>query len=497
MPTTPTPSRAADSATPERQNPVAALFANFPYGAAALAFLLLALLSGAYILANPTPKRTATITFWTFAKPHYEAYQPAIKEFERTHPGVKVDMQLVSGDAVTRRLRAAFWANLDVPDMVECEISAAGSFFRGSLDSVGFVDLTDRIEREGLKEKLVESRFAPYTTRGRIFGLPHDVHPVMLAYRRDLFEKHDIKVEDIKTWDDFVQIGRRVTKQGERYLLEADEGGGGAFEALLFQRGGGYFDAEGNCTFDNEKGIENILQYTPMVAGPNRIASSLGWGATLTKGVEDGYVMTVVAPDWRSKGFENDIGSMKGKMGLMPLPAIEPGGRRTSTWGGTMMGITKAAKDKDLSWELAKFLYLQKEDLADRFAGTNIVPPLKAAWDLPEFKKPNAYYGGQAVGTAYAALAPEVPAQYGSPFIELAKGKYSQSLIASVAYYKRNGDKGFEEFVRKTVKGKADEVRKVMARTPFLARDKAKMRESGEIQGAPLVPGRDGEEATQ
>src|SRR5947207_2796421 len=95
----------------------------FPYGRAALSILVLALLSGAWIAWNRPGPKTATLTMWTFARPHYEAYLVAAKSFEAAHPGVKVEVQLVSGDAVTTRLQQAFWANLDVPDVVEVEIS--------------------------------------------------------------------------------------------------------------------------------------------------------------------------------------------------------------------------------------------------------------------------------------------------------------------------------------------------------------------------------------
>src|SRR4051812_24637787 len=98
---------------------------------AALSMLILAVLSGVWLAATPPPKTHATLTYWTFAKPHYEAYLRAKPAFEKAHPGVTVDLQLVSGNGLPQRLQAAFQADLDVPDMVEIEISSAGTFFRG------------------------------------------------------------------------------------------------------------------------------------------------------------------------------------------------------------------------------------------------------------------------------------------------------------------------------------------------------------------------------
>jgi arabinosaccharide transport system substrate-binding protein len=440
---------------------------SFPFGAAALSLLALSLVSGLWLALHPPPKKQATLTMWTFADTHAAAYKQAVPSFEVAHPGVKVDVQLVSGQAVTSRLQAAFWANLDVPDLVEVEISSAGSFFRGPLKEVGFSDLTDRIHRSGLWEEMVQARFAPYTSRGRIFGLPHDVHPVQLAYRRDIFEKEGVDVSKIVTWDDFIAVGRKLTIPNRRYMIEMSETGRDNIEMCLFQRGGGYFDEQGNVIFDNEIAVQTMLWYVPIVTGPHKIGNDLGGGQVLTRAVEDGYFLCLIAPDWRTKGFERDIGRVSGKMGLMPLPRVSADGRPTSTWGGTMLGITKHCKDQDLAWELALHLYLDKKELGQRFRDTNIIPAWKPAWEQAAFHEPREYWGGQKLGATYAQLAPHVPYQYTSALVVTAKSKFAEALVDCVQRYGRSGATGFEEFVRARLKRSADQVRLMVKRNPF------------------------------
>lgn len=448
----------AEEATPMR---------SFPFGSAAFAILTLAVLSGGWLALHPIPKKTATLTLWTFADTHYNFYKQAAPEFERKNPGVKVDVQLVSGQAVTSRLQAAFWADLDVPDLVEVEISSAGSFFRGPLKDVGFLDLTDRIHKSGLWDRMVRARFAPYTSRGRIFGIPHDVHPVMLAYRRDIFEREGVDASQIRTWDDFIRVGRKLTIPNKRYMVEFNEGDAASLEMCLFQRGGGYFNPKGDCIFDNETGVQTMLWFVPLVAGPNKIGNNLGGGQILTRAVEDGYLLCLVTPDWRSKSYEKDIPRVAGKMALMPLPAVTPGGRRTSTWGGTMLGITKRCKNPDLAWKFAMHLYLDEDGLGERFRGTNILPALRSAWKHPAFQEPRPYWSGQRLGALYASLAPQVPFQYTSPLIVTAKAKLGQALVSCVQYYNAHGDQGFERYVRTRLKQSADEVRKMIRRNPY------------------------------
>jgi hypothetical protein len=67
-----------------------------------------------------------------------------------------------------------------------------------------------------------------------------------------------------------------------------------------------------------------------------------------------------------------------------------------------------------------------------------------------------------------ADLADQTPPQYASPYTPMAKAKLSEAVVECVLYYRGHGDDGFEEFVRRTLKSKANEVRRLMNRNPFL-----------------------------
>ena len=439
----------------------------FAFGPAALCMLMLAVVSGGWLALHPVPKQTSTLTFWTFAPEHQKAYLDAAHAFEAAHPGVTVEVQLVSQQAVTARLQAAFWSNLDVPDLVEVPIDFAGSFFRGPVGHIGFADLTDRIHQAGLWDRMVRARFAPYTSRGRIFGLPHDVHPIQLVYRRDLFQEAGIDPNSIRTWDNFIRVGRKLTIPNKRYMIELFDYRDAHFAAFLFQRGGGYFSPEGQCIFDNEIAVQTMCRYIPLVAGKDKIGDSLGPGQILTKAVEDGYFLCLIAPDWRTKTIELTMPRMAGKLAVMPLPAAVPGGSRTSTWGGTMLGITKQCKNQDLAWEFAQQLYLAPDAMDRQFRETNILPAMREAWGRPAFQEPRPYWSNQPIGALYAKLAPQVPAQYTGPYIVAAKSKLGEAVVACAQYYNANGEKGFEPFVRARLKQSADEVRALMGRDPY------------------------------
>jgi len=235
----------------------------------------------------------------------------------------------------------------------------------------------------------VEARVSLWTTRGHVFALPHDVHPVMLAYRADLVEQLGIDVETLKTWDDFTAAGRRVTADLDgdgaldRFMIDLQSGGSDYLMVLLLQRGIGLFDEQGELTFNQPATLDTLIWYLHQYYGEGRIAYDCGWGQPLAKAMSDGLVLFYIVPDWRAHLLEMESPKVSGKMKLMPLPAWEPGGRRTSVWGGSGLAVTKRGRDPELAWQFARQLYFDRAELGKRFADTSILPALKDAWALP------------------------------------------------------------------------------------------------------------------
>jgi arabinosaccharide transport system substrate-binding protein len=338
---------------------------EFPYGKAPLSILILAIGAGAYVFVSAAREqsRRPDLVYATFTKEHAAAYRGVVGEFEKQH-GVHVQFQVVDQRALQGRLQSALQVGAAVPDMVELLDGTMGVFTKGPIDGVGFVDLTQRVRSSGLHDQLVTSRFKKWSSRDHIFALPHDVHPVMLAYRRDLVEQLGIDVSRLTTWDEFCRVGRDVSKRDDdhngipdHYMLDLPTDGGDALRLLLVQRGGNFFDADGEVTFDSEEAVDVICWYVKQIQGDTRIAFPCGWGQNLSKAMLDGLCLFYICPDWRTAQFEADVPSLSGKLALMPLPAWEPGGRRTTTWGGTGLAITKQCKNPDLAWELAMYLY--------------------------------------------------------------------------------------------------------------------------------------------
>jgi arabinosaccharide transport system substrate-binding protein len=422
------------------------------------------------------------LVFWIFAKSHQRLYHPMTASWNAVQqPAARVHIVLLSAGALQRRLLSGFLSGTPLPDLVEAYAQIVAQAFKGPLEDVGFVDLTDLVQAEGIDEQVNAPSFAPWTSRGRIFGLPHDVHPVLLAYRADLVEAAGIDVAAIETWDDFVRLLRPLVRDldgdgyPERYLLNIWETNPELIESLMLQAGGAFFDAQERLVMASEVNARVLATVVSWTTGPHRIAvNAPEFDAAGNKMRLDGTVLFSLMPDWLTSAWRQDLPQLAGKVKLMPLPAWEKGGRRTTVMGGTMLGIPKRVKDFASAWRYAKNLYLSADLARGLFRTTGIISPVKRHWTDPVYDEPSPYFRGQRNGRLYITAAPDVPARPSSPYNALAQIKMADSALALKAYAQQYGRYTLAELMpeaRRLLAEAEAQVRAQMQRNIFLVQE--------------------------
>lgn len=398
----------------------------------------LAVLS-AFTLFGAAGTRSDTLSMWMFARVHKLMYDPMIERFEAE--GRPIDVRVLSIPALERRMMGGFLSGMPTADVLEVERRIANRAFAGPLHTVGFLDLTDRLQDSGLIDELNTPSLGPWTSRGRVFGLPHDVHPVLLAYRADIVEAAGIDVSEIETWADFERVMapllRRagdpgVASDNERYLLPLGVSAPyiDVIEMLLLQAGGGFFDETGAVRIDSPENERVLIELVRWTTGPTRIAGDAPeFDPTGNQLKLDGYVVGIFMPDWLCSIYKAELPQLSGKLKVMPMPAWDPGGRRTSVWGGTMLGISKNSGRVDEAWAFASELYFTRELAHTLFRDTDIITPVTRYWNDPIFDEPDAFFAGQPKGRLYIDAAPDVPVRISSPYTRLAKTALQTAFV--------------------------------------------------------------------
>ena len=389
------------------------------------AIVLLALASSAAVLLRPS-RHEPGLEMWMFSPEHRVMYESTVVERWRNDPErPNVNIHVFGIPALQQRMMGGFFSGVKTADVLEVERQMIGPVFAGPLDAVGFVDLTDWLDETGVRDKINPPAFSPWTSRGRVFGLPHDVHPVMLGYRADLVEAAGIDVGQIKTWDDFRRVMAPLMADNDgdgkpdRYLLAMWPTQREKIEILLLQGGGRMFDAKGIPTLDEPRNAEIMAEVVSWCLGPDMFTADVGDFSNSSNNQKiEGYAVAYFMPDWMCRIWKEQIPQLGGKVKVMPLPAFadDPDQRHTSVWGGSMLGIPKTTGREDEALAFAAELYLSKDLALKLYSESDIVTPIVEHWSEPIFDEPDPYFMGQAKGRMYINLAPDVPFRTSSPF---------------------------------------------------------------------------------
>lgn len=436
-----------------------------------------------------TPQAKGDLRFWLFSLEHRKMYIPLIEEHEQTS-NIKLDVELMSIPAIQSRMMSGFFGGLPTADLIEIERAVAPQVFMGPTEAIGLHDLTDLLIEEGLLEQLNQPSLAPWSVDGRVFGLPHDVHPVMLAYRADITEAAGIDVTQVQTWDEYFELLRP---------LMADSNGDGKpdhtplsfwytnqdmIETLMLQGDGQLFTQGGTPTIDSERNAWLLAKMTTWCVGADPVAIYVDeWSAAGHRDKVDGLAIGYIAPDWMCSIWKMHVPGLEGKLKLMPLPAFEPGGRRTSVRGGTMLGIPKTTEQFERAWEYAKLLYTSPEVARELYREVDIISPVRSLWSDPVYDEPDPFYMNQRKGRMYIELAPQIPLRPSSPYNKQAAIDVRDAMGQLAKYAEDNQLYTIEELLpraRELLAGVQRQTERRMARNAFAAEDLAAAEHGGD-----------------
>ncbi|KXU35166.1 hypothetical protein AXK11_07435 [Cephaloticoccus primus] len=443
----------------------------------ALVILALALATTVAVALIPV-REPKGIQFWCVAFQQRDSYVDKIEAWNREHPESPFVMTLLHDRSLEQRMLSGFLSGTPVADLLEMHEGVFPKAFLGPVDQIGFLDITERLHAEGLYEQINEPSFSQQISRGRHFGLPHDVHPVLLAYRADIVEAAGIDVSQIETWEDYFRVLRPLMEdrngdgRPDRYLLNLSEISEDVISMLILQNDGQIFDENDHPIFANERNAETLATITTWITGPQRATIDVPrLSASGHKQMLDGLVIGTTVPDWMLGMWKVENPRLAGKLKLMPLPAFHKGGRRTSVRGGSMIGINKRSAHIEEAWEMAKALYTSAEVAEQTWRKTMILSPVKSLWSEPFYHQPDPFVCGQPSGTLFIEAAPDVPLRPSSPYTNNAYAYITNVAIALRAYAEKNGLYDAEDLKPEALRllhYYQDQLEKLISRNVFL-----------------------------
>lgn len=460
----------------------------FHLGKPILVMSILAVAAGITGALTRRDRGRAEIEHWAFSEQNWRLIaqrsgtgESLVERFER-ETGHSADSKLIQYRAMNTRLSSLFQSRTgwpELPDVIDLEVGSVGRYFRPPVDEMGLMPLDDLIDKHGWRGRILENRLATWSKDGVIFGIPQDVHPVMIAYNDARFRAAGVDLASSETWDDFVancvkaQAYWRANGEPRANAFEMWESSAGTIITMLLQRGVNLVDQDGTVRLTDEKTLDTLVRYCLMLEGPEagRIGVSTSPGSdAFSQDLPHGYVNAMLCADWRLRYLRDYGSAMAGQMRVMPMPRWPDSPYRTSTFGGSMVGIPRDARDPELSWRYIETTYLSQASAKARAEGTYVVPAVPELWDQSTADVPDPYYGGQAVRRMVFDLAADVPPRYVSPTSSVAEVEMSRALISALAYTREHRDtdlSGLREHCKSVLEGAAGRLRRQVDHARF------------------------------
>ena len=371
---------------------------------AAAAFALTGCGGGNSASAESGDGNTITVWAWDVA---LKQLQEASEKFKETHPDVEFVFNDTATTEIYTKLATTLSTGKGLADVIQIEGEQVSGYATKYPD--GFADLSDIVN----EDDFLDVKIGEVSANGKIVGFPWDAGPVALFYRRDYFEQAGVNAEDIKTWDDFIEAGKKITEtcttpSGEPVkMLPIAPNGSNFWKLILTENGGSFFDAEGNTIVNSPEALEAMEMAKKIYdAG---IAQNYSDWAEYEGVVVNENVATIPEAVWMIGTIKDKGPDQSGKWGVIDLPAFPGKDPAGSTNGGANLVIPSTSPNLDIAKEFVEFALTDQQLQVDGFVNYGLFPSYIPVYDDPTFSEPDEFFGGQKIYETFIKLGQTVP----------------------------------------------------------------------------------------
>lgn len=338
------------------------------------------------------------------------AARMAAERYEAKHPGVKVKVESIAQPDIIQKLNASLGANntRTLPDVVLIEDYRVQNFligYEGFLKSLdGTIDV---------------SNFADYKTaassyNGKHYGVPFDSGVTATFLRMDLFEQAGYTIDDFQdiTWDQFIEMGKKVKEKTGAYLFGYDPSDLGIVRVMMQSASSWYTNADGSKVLvTNNAALKEGLTILKKMQDADLVTYYNGWNQLLAT-FQQGTVASVIQGCWITPSIQANK-DQAGKWKITPLPKLSTVDNAThySNLGGSQWYVNGYSKNADVAMDFLKETFASDEALLnDLVTRISLVNSLKDTSKISNYDVKDEFFGGQKIYSDFAQWNNQIPA---------------------------------------------------------------------------------------
>jgi multiple sugar transport system substrate-binding protein len=311
-------------------------------------------------IADPGTQVSGTVELWHFfTEREAAAIDAVVKDFEASHPNIKVTIKSGQDDSkVTQAIGAG-----NGPDVgLSYSTDIVGKF----CSSGAWVDLTPYIKRDNVDLNQLNATTRQYTEfGGKRCAMPFLADAYGIYYNKDLFAKAGIAGPP-KTLDELTEDAKKLTVKnpdgslktvGFLPLFDFYEN---AAAHLAPAVGAKWLTPDGKSAIAGDPSWKTLLTWQKNLIdwygydNLQKFRAGLGDEFSADNAFQKGQVAINVDAEYRLAFLKDQAPNLK--YGVAPLPTTDPARYGGGYVTGNILGISKNAKNPEAAWELIKYL---------------------------------------------------------------------------------------------------------------------------------------------
>ena len=378
-------------------------------------FCAFALLCASFALAQAfDPSRKQEVTIGVFGDLE-RAYKEALSssDFKAKYPSLSFKFQTADTNGHHNRLMTVIAAGEATNDIEALEIRYISHFVEaGGLTDLGAAPYNGKAVGKDIVKFAISNAT---TTEGKLVAMPVDIAPAVLFYRKDLADEAKVDLDNLKSWDDYIEAGKKLTidrnGDGKKDQFAITHPGDVGVIPLNGGNGGWFQDGQ---PLEPKQRFMDVLNLVVKIRKAGIDADLGAWTAPWIQAFKDGTVATMPLGAWFGGSLKTWIApDLKGKWRVAYLP-----GKLYAAVGGTYLCIPEnvPADRKAAAWEVIKYLSTTRQSQLSVFKAIDAFPALTTVYDDKVMDEGEDYFGGQKVRKIYADVAMHIPEAEVSPY---------------------------------------------------------------------------------